>query len=91
MLDDRSDERIEYITKCELDIRGTIHKCLLYNLSATGASVEMTSSDQNYIQEGEIGMLTVLLSSSPVKYLCTVVRVKSTQICLQFLDDDDRT
>ena len=90
MLDDRSDERIEYVTKCELDIRGTIHMCLLDNLSATGASVEMTPSGQNYIQEGEIVMLMVLLSS-PVKYLCTVVRVKSTQICLQFLDDNDRT
>jgi hypothetical protein len=90
MFDDRSDERIEYITKCELDIKGTKHKCLLDNLSATGASVEMIPSDQNYIQEGEIGTLTVLLAS-PVKYLCTVARVKSTQIGLQFLDDNDRT
>jgi hypothetical protein len=90
MLDDRSDERIEYITKCELDMRGTVYKCLLDNLSATGASVEMVPSDQEYVAAGDIGTLTVLLSP-PVKYLCTVVRVKSTQVGLQFLDDDERT
>lgn len=90
MLDDRSDERIEYITKCEFAIRGTIYTCLLDNLSATGASVEMVPSDQEYIISGDIGTLTVLLSP-PVKYLCTVVRIKSTQVGLQFLDDNDWT
>ena len=90
MLNDRGDARVQYITKCELDIRGTIYKCLLDDLSSSGASVEMTSSDQDYIQLGEIGTLTVLLAS-PVKYLCTVMRIKSTQLGLQFLDNDDRT
>jgi hypothetical protein len=90
MLNDRGDARVEYITKCELNIRGTIYKCLLDNLSATGASVEMPPSDQDDIQLGEIGTLTVLLAS-PDKYLCTVVRIKSTQLGLQFLDNDDRT
>jgi hypothetical protein len=89
MLDDRGDARVEYITKCEFDIKGIVYKCLLDNLSTTGASVEMTSSYQDYIQVGETGMLTILLSS-PVKYLCTVVRIKSTQLGLQFLDNDDR-
>lgn len=88
MLNDRGDARVEYITKCEFDIKGIVYKCLLDNLSTTGASVEMTPSDQDYIQLGEIGTLTVLLSS-PVKYLCTVVRIKSTQLGLQFLDNDD--
>jgi hypothetical protein len=90
MLNDRGDARVEYIIKCELDIRGTIYKCLLDNLSTTGASVEMPPSDQHDIHLGEIGTLTVLLAS-PVKYLCTVVRIKSTQLGLQFLDNDDRT
>ena len=89
MLNDRGNARVEYITKCEFDIKGIVHKCLLDNLSTTGASVEMTSSYQDYIQVGEIGTLTILLSS-PVKYLCTVVRIKSTQLGLQFLDNDDR-
>jgi hypothetical protein len=89
MLNDRGDARVEYITKCEFDLKGIVYKCLLDNLSTTGASVEMIPSDQNYIQLGDIGTLTVLLSS-PVKYLCTVVRMKSTQVGLQFLDNDDR-
>ena len=89
MLNDRGDARVEYITKCEFDLKGIVYKCLLDNLSTTGASVEMTPSDQNYIQLGEIGTLTVLLAS-PVKYLCTVVRIKSTQLGLQFLDNNDR-
>jgi len=87
MLNDRGDARVEYMTRCEFNVKGVVYKCLLDNLSTTGASVEITPSDRDYIQLGAKGALTVLFSS-PVKYLCTVVRIKSTQLGLQFLDND---
>ena len=32
MLNDRSEVRVEYITKCEFDIKGKVYKCLFDNL-----------------------------------------------------------
>lgn len=80
----RSDERVKFTTKCQLDINGKKYNCLVDNISTTGASIEMTASEQNYIQVGEMGTLKVLLLS-PVKYLCKVVRVNSNQIGLHFV------
>lgn len=79
----RSDERVKFTTKCQLDINGKKYNCLVDNISTTGASIELTASDLNHIQVGELGTLKVILLS-PVKYLCRVVRVSSNQIGLHF-------
>jgi hypothetical protein len=81
----RSDERVNFITKCRLDINGTIYDGLVDNISTTGASIEMTDSGQIDIHVGDMGTLKVLLLS-PVKYLCKVVRINSNQIGLQFIE-----
>ncbi len=81
----RSDERLTFITKCQLDINGIKYNCLVENISTAGALIEMTASDQNCIHVGEMGTLDVLLLA-PVKYRCKVVRINSNQIALQFVD-----
>jgi hypothetical protein len=82
----RHDDRQTFDTKCTLDINGTKFHCQMDNLSTAGASIEMTDSDYESIKIGEKGTLTVTLLTN-VDYPCKVVRIKSTQISLQFIDD----
>jgi hypothetical protein len=86
----RSDDRQTFDTKCSLDINGTKYKCRMDNLSTAGASIEMTDSDYERIRIGEMGTLTVTLLTN-VEYRCKVVRIKSTHISLQFIDDNGRS
>lgn len=81
----RTDERINIITKCSLDIKGTKYDCILDNISTVGASIEINGSDQCCIHIGDVGTLHVLLLSV-VQYLCKVVRTDSNGIGLQFVD-----
>jgi len=81
----RSDNRVALLTKCQFDINGRKYNCLVDNISTTGAAIEMTVSDQDDIQVGEIGTLNVLLLS-PVQYQCRVVRISSDQVGVQFID-----
>ena len=83
----RIDDRQTFDTKCTLDINGTKYKCQMDNLSTAGASIEMTDSDCERIKIGEVGTLTVTLLTN-VDYPCKVVRIKSTQISLQFIEVD---
>jgi hypothetical protein len=69
-----------------LDINGTKYHCQMGNLSTAGASIEITDPDYERIKIGEIGRLTVTLLTN-VDYPCKIVRIKSTQISLQFIDD----
>ncbi len=80
----RSDERINIITKCSLDINGTKYYGILDNISTIGASIEINTSDKINIQIGDIGTLHVLLLST-VQYLCKVVRTDSNRVGLQFI------
>lgn len=83
----RIDDRQTFETKCSLDINGTKYHCQMDNLSTAGASVEMADSDDyKHIKIGETGTLTVTLLTN-VDYPCKVVRIKSTQISLQFIED----
>jgi hypothetical protein len=82
----RSDDRQTFETKCTLDINGTKYHCQMGNLSTAGASIEITDPDYERIKIGEIGRLTVTLLTN-VDYPCKIVRIKSTQISLQFIDD----
>ena len=80
----RSDERITFISKGQMDINGTKYNCLVDNISTIGALIEVAASEQKHILVGEMGILnTVLLS--PVKFLCKVVRINLNQIGLQFV------
>jgi hypothetical protein len=81
----RSDERFTFITKCQLDIKGTKYTCLVDNISAPGASIELNDSEQNHLQVGDKGTLHVLLLV-PVTYLCEVVRINSKQVGLHFVE-----
>jgi hypothetical protein len=81
----RSDNRVELLTKCQLDINGRTYNCLVDNISTTGAAIEMSVAGEDDIQVGETGMLNVLLLS-PVTYQCRVVRISSNQIGVQFVD-----
>jgi hypothetical protein len=80
----RSDERLEFITKCRLDINGNVLECIVDNISTVGAAIELVSSDEHSLHVGETGTLHVLLLS-PVSFQCKVVRVGSTQIGVEFL------
>jgi hypothetical protein len=82
----RSDDRQTFDAKCTLDINGTKYKCHMDNFSTAGASIEMTDSGYERIKIGEMGTLTVTLLTN-VGYPCKVVRIKSTQISLQFIED----
>ena len=82
----RSDERLKFITKGQLDIDGTKYECKVNNISSVGAAIEITSSDQRSFHVGELGTLNVLLLT-PVKYLCRIVRINTTQIGIQFVDN----
>jgi PilZ domain. len=81
----RSDNRVEFLTKCQLDINGRTHNCLVDNISTTGAAIEMTVAGQDDIRVGETGTLNVLLLS-PVTYQCRVVRISANLIGVQFID-----
>jgi hypothetical protein len=81
----RSESRVELLTKCQLEINGKKYNCLVDNISTTGAAVEMADTDQDCIQVGDVGTLDVILLS-PVTYRCKVVRIDSNQIGLQFVD-----
>jgi hypothetical protein len=82
----RSDDRQTFDTKCTLVINGTKYKCQMINFSTAGASIEMTDADYKRIRIGEMGTLTVTLLTN-VDYHCKVVRRKSAQISLQFIED----
>jgi hypothetical protein len=81
----RSESRIELLTKCRLEINGKKYNCLVDNISTTGAAVEMAGTVQDCIQVGDTGTLDVLLLS-PVTYHCRVVRTDSNLIGVQFVD-----
>ena len=85
----RNDQRINYISKCLLEIRGTRYFGLLENISTTGASIEMLGISPSNIHRGDVCTLTTLLLS-PVKYSCIILRADSTQIALQFVDSDSK-
>lgn len=85
MTKQRGDERVAITTMCHLNIGNTKIKCLVDNISETGALVKLTASEQSNIHLDEIGTLDVLLLS-PVSYRCKVVWIKSDQIGLQFID-----
>jgi len=79
----REDERVNIITRCRLDIKGTKYDGIVDNISTVGASVEINASDQNNIRIGDTGILYVLLLST-VQYLFKVVRNDTNRIGLQF-------
>jgi hypothetical protein len=81
----RSESRVEFLTKCQLEINGNKYNCLVDNISTTGAAVEMADTDQDCIQVGDTGTLDVLLLS-PVTYRCRVVRTDSNLIGVQFVN-----
>jgi hypothetical protein len=80
----RSENRVELLTKCQLEINGKKYNCLVDNISTAGAAVEMADADQDCIQVGDTGTLDVLLLS-PVTYHCKVVRTDSNLIGVQFV------
>ena len=82
---ERSDERIPFITKGLLEIKGVKCTCLVDNISTTGALIEVGASDQMQLCMGDVGTLKVLLLS-PVNYICQVVRINSNQIGLHFIE-----
>jgi hypothetical protein len=81
----RSESRVELLTKCRLEINGKKYNCLVDNISTTGAAVEMADIDQHCIQVGDTGTLDVLLLF-PVVYRCKVVRIDSNLIGVQLVD-----
>lgn len=82
----RSDERITFSSKGQMDINGTKYNCLVDNISTIGALIEVAASDKDHILVGETGILNILLLS-PVKFICRVVRINLNQIGLQFVGD----
>lgn len=85
MTNNRSDQRVNYVSECLLDVQSTSYFCLLENISSTGASLEMIGDGPKNDQCGEECKLTVLLLS-PVKYSCKILRINSFKIALKFLD-----
>lgn len=79
----RSDDRINFVTRCVLEISDSKYTCLVENISATGALVEINTFSPNYVQLGNTGKLKVLLLS-PVTYRCKVARVNNNKIGLKF-------
>jgi|SRR6185369_4902316 len=86
----RSDERLDLTTQCRLDIGGKVFDCIVDNISTVGASIDITFTKTHIFQVGETGTLNVLLLS-PVRFNCKVVRMNSTQICVEFVDSIPQT
>lgn len=82
---ERSDQRVNYISKCLLDVHGTSYSGILENISKTGALIEIIETLPQTIQCGDTCILNALLLS-PVKYTCEILRIDSPRIALQFLD-----
>ncbi|KAB0664039.1 PilZ domain-containing protein [Oryzomonas japonica] len=82
---ERSDKRFAIKTQCVLNIGGAKYRCLIDNLSTTGASIVMDGPVQEGIKVGEIGSLKALLLTA-VEYRCKVVRVEGVHLGVQFLD-----
>lgn len=85
MKQNRNEERVNYISKCLLDIKGTSYSGLLENISTTGASVKMIDALPESIVCGCECVLSALLLS-PVKYQSRIIRINSSRIALQFLE-----
>ena len=81
----RNDPRVNYISKCLLDVQGTHYSGLLENISTTGASINMIDNVPETIQCGSVCILSAQLLT-PVKCPSKILRIDSTQIALQFLN-----
>ena len=80
----RSDQRIKYISKCQLEIQGISYSGLLENVSTSGASIDVVDAVPDSIRCGDPCNLTTLLLG-PVKLPCKIIRIDSTRIGLQFI------
>jgi hypothetical protein len=85
MVHKRNDQRITYISKCLLEVHDASFAGLLENVSAAGASIEISGAMPQTVQDGDSCNLTALLLG-PVKLPCKVLRITSTSIAVQFLD-----
>lgn len=80
----RNDHRVNYISKCFLNIQGESYSGLLENISTTGALIKMNDAVPQTIQCGNECVLSALLLI-PVKCAGKILRIESTQIALLFL------
>ncbi len=81
----RNDPRVNYISRCLLDIKGVRYFGLLENISTTGASIKMIDAVPKTIRCGSVCIMSALLLT-PVTCPGKILRIDSTQIALQFLE-----
>jgi c-di-GMP-binding flagellar brake protein YcgR len=85
MIQKRTDQRINYVSKCLLNVQGTSYSGLLENISTTGASIKLIDDVPETVQCGNVCVLSALLLT-PVKCPSKILRIDSTQIALQFIN-----
>ena len=81
----RVDQRVDYVSKCLLNVHGTGYSGILENISKDGASIEIIDTLPDTVNCGDTCILNVLLLS-PVKYSCKILRMDASRIALQFLE-----
>lgn len=85
MTNQRSDQRITYVSNSLLKINGVSYHCYLENISTTGALVEINEDISETIHKDDVCSLDVLLLS-PVNYTCKVVHTNNNKVGLKFID-----
>lgn len=81
----RDSDRVVFASIGIVDGKSEKISCILENISAGGALINMCSPIPETLQEGDIIHLKTILLS-PVELRCKVTRIEAGRIAVQFLD-----
>jgi hypothetical protein len=86
MKEQRKSERVDCVHNCHLKYNGRMYKCLLENLSNSGAMIKLTSRQRKAIPDGSscslvIGNSTLFI---PGEFTGTIVYAAPARIGIKF-------
>jgi hypothetical protein len=86
MKERRTNERVDCVHNCHLKYNGRMYKCILGNLSNSGALIKLTSRQKKAIPDGSscslvIGNSTLFI---PGEFTGTVVYSSTAQVGIRF-------
>ena len=85
MVENRNDDRFEFISMGLVDGKTDKISCRLENISPGGALIRMIDPVPETLQKGDIVNLKAILLL-PVELQCKVVRIDADQIAMQFIN-----
>jgi hypothetical protein len=86
MKERRKSERVDCVHNCHLKYNGRMYKCLLENLSNSGALIKLTSRQRKAIPDGSACSLVIGNSTLfiPGEFTGTVAYASSARVGIQF-------